>query len=70
MEFAVVKQLLGVEMEAATLYTLAARFGVRALAICSMTDSLVTGDQIGADERQTSLTEMVRLALDVAAAET
>lgn len=59
--------VLAVEMEAAALYTLAARSGTRALAICAMTDSLVTGAQIGADERQSSLTEMVRLALDVAA---
>src|SRR5690606_22900701 len=34
--------VIGVEMEAAALYTLAARFGVRALAICTMTDCLVT----------------------------
>jgi len=58
--------VLGVEMEAAVLYTLAARFGVRALAICTMTDCLITHDEISADERQSSLTEMVTLALDVA----
>lgn len=57
---------LGVEMEAAALYTLAARFGVRALAICTMTDCLVTGAQLSPDERQSSLTEMVTLALDTA----
>lgn len=60
--------VLGVEMEAAALYTLAARFGVRAVAICTMTDSLVTGEEISADERQTSLREMITLALDVAIA--
>lgn len=58
--------VLGVEMEAAALYTLAARFGVKALAICTMTDCLITGAELSADERQGSLREMVELALDVA----
>jgi purine-nucleoside phosphorylase len=58
--------VLGVEMEAAVLYTLAARFGVQALAICTMTDCLVTGEEIDAEQRQSSLREMVELALDVA----
>lgn len=58
--------VLGVEMEAAVLYTLAARFGVKALTICTMTDCLITHEEISADERQSSLTEMVELALDVA----
>lgn len=56
--------VLAVEMEAAALYTLAKRFDARALAICTMTDCLITGEQISADERQTSLEEMVTLALD------
>jgi len=60
--------VLGVEMEAAALYTLCARFGARGLAICSMTDSLVNGEQLSADERQSSLKDMVALALDVAVA--
>lgn len=58
--------VLAVEMEASALYTLAARFSVRALAICTMTDCLVTGDELNADERQSSLEDMVRIALDVA----
>jgi purine-nucleoside phosphorylase len=58
--------VIGVEMEAAALYTLAARFGVRALAVCTMTDCLITGEEISADARQTSLTDMVTLALEVA----
>lgn len=61
--------VLGVEMEAAALYTLAARFGVRALAVCTMTDSIVTGESLSAGDRQSSLTEMVTLALDVAIAD-
>jgi len=57
---------LGVEMEAAALYTLAARFGVKALAVCTMTDSLITGAALSAADRQSSLRDMVTLALDVA----
>jgi purine-nucleoside phosphorylase len=58
--------VIGVEMESAALYTLAARFGVRALTVCTMTDSLVTEEAMSAEERQSSLKEMVALALDVA----
>ena len=58
--------VLGVEMEAAALYTLAARFGARALAICTMTDCLITKEELSAEERQSSLRDMVTLALDVA----
>ncbi len=58
--------ILGVEMEAAALYTLAARFEKKALAICTMTDCLITDAQLSAEDRQSSLKEMVTLALDVA----
>ncbi|HVX80638.1 MAG TPA: purine-nucleoside phosphorylase [Devosiaceae bacterium] len=58
--------VLGVEMETAALYTLAARFGARALSICTMTDGLVSKEELSAAERQSSLEDMVRLALDVA----
>jgi purine-nucleoside phosphorylase len=58
--------VLGVEMEAAALYTLAARFGARALAICTMTDCLITKAELDAADRQSSLREMVTLALEVA----
>ena len=60
--------ILGVEMESAALYTLAARFGVAALTICTMTDDILTGASIDAEARQTSLKDMVALALDVAVA--
>lgn len=58
--------ILGVEMEAAALYTLAARFGRKALAVCTMTDCLITHDELSAEQRQSSLEDMVTLALDVA----
>ncbi len=58
--------VLAVEMEANALYTLAARAGVRALAICTVSDSLVSGDSLPAGERQTSFREMIELALATA----
>ncbi|HHB82270.1 MAG TPA: purine-nucleoside phosphorylase [Devosia sp.] len=56
--------VVAVEMEAAALYTLAKRFDARALTICTMTDCLITGNQIDSTERQNSLEDMVNLALD------
>ena len=58
--------VLGVEMETATLYTLAARHGRRALTVCAVSNSLVTGEQLAPDERASSLKEMAELALTVA----
>lgn len=58
--------VLAVEMEASALYTLAARHGAQALAICAVSDSLVTHEELTAAERQSSLEDMARLALDVA----
>ncbi len=58
--------VLAVEMEAAALYMNAARAGKRALAICTVSDSLVTGEATSAQERQSSFTDMMRLALDTA----
>jgi purine-nucleoside phosphorylase len=61
--------VLGIEMEAAALYTLAARFGARALCIVTMTDCLITAAELTAEERQSSLRTMVELALDIAVSE-
>ena len=58
--------VLAVEMEAAALYMNAARAGKRALAICTISDSLVTGEETTAEERQNSFTDMIRLALETA----
>ncbi|MEE8441957.1 MAG: purine-nucleoside phosphorylase [Spirochaetia bacterium] len=58
--------LLAVEMEANGLYTLAARAGARALAICTVSDSLITGEALSSDDRQSSFQEMIELALDTA----
>lgn len=59
--------VLAVEMEAAALYMNAARAGKRALAICTVSDSLVTGESTPSEEREQGFTDMMRLALDVAA---
>ncbi len=58
--------VLAVEMEAAALYTLALRHSARAVAICAISDNIVTGDKLKPEERQSSLTEMVELSLAVA----
>ena len=42
------------------------RFGVKALTICAVSDDLIRHEFMSADERQTSLKEMITLALDVA----
>lgn len=60
--------VLAVEMEAAGLYLTAAHLGKRALALCSISDSLVTGEELTAQERQTSFTTMMRIALETATA--
>ncbi|MEA5049864.1 MAG: purine-nucleoside phosphorylase [Oscillospiraceae bacterium] len=56
--------VLGVEMEGAALYTFAAKHGCRALAMCSVSDSLVTKGELTSDERERSLNDMLTLALD------
>lgn len=58
--------VLAVEMESAALYMNAARAGKRALTICTISDSLVTGEETTAEERQNSFTDMIRLALETA----
>ncbi len=58
--------VLAVEMEAAALYMNAARLGKKALAICTISDSLVTGEALDSDARQTSFRDMMKVALEVA----
>ena len=58
--------VLGVEMEAAALYMNAAYLGKRALAICTVSDHLVTGESLDAEARQNSFTEMMEIALNTA----
>lgn len=57
--------VLAVEMETAGLYTIAAKFKVDALTILTISDSLVTGEKISADDRETSFVPMIELALGI-----
>jgi purine-nucleoside phosphorylase len=61
--------VLAIEMEASALYTLAARHGRRALAICTVSDHIVTGEQTTAVEREQTFGEMVEIALTAALAD-
>jgi purine-nucleoside phosphorylase len=56
--------VLAVEMEASALYTLAAKHRRRALAICTVSDHIVTGAETTAAERQETFTHMVHIALE------
>ncbi len=60
--------VLGVEMEAAALYMNAARAKKRALAICTVSDHILTGESLDAEARQNSFTDMMRVSLNVAVA--
>lgn len=55
--------VLAVEMETAGLYTVAAKHGVKALTILTISDSLVTGEETTSEERQTTFKEMIEIAL-------
>lgn len=55
--------ILCVEMETAGLYTIAAKYKVRALSILTISDSLVTGESLSALKRETSFRDMVEIAL-------
>ena len=52
--------------EAAALYCNAAEAGKRALAICTISDSLIAGEKLPADQRKTSFTQMMKIALGTA----
>lgn len=58
--------ILCVEMETAGLYTIAAKYNVRALTILTISDSLVTGERLSAKARETSFRDMVEIALAAA----
>lgn len=56
--------IIGVEMEAAGLYGCAAEFGGAALAICTVSDQIRTGESLSSQERETSLSNMIEIALE------
>ena len=57
--------VLAVEMEATALYLNAARSGNKALTICSISDSLITGEELSSEARQTSFTNMMHIAFEI-----
>ncbi|MGC5327713.1 purine-nucleoside phosphorylase [Brevibacillus sp. SYSU BS000544] len=61
--------VLAVEMETTALYTLAAKYGVNALAILTVSDHIFTGEETTAEERQTTFNDMIIMALDALIAE-
>ena len=58
----------GVEMEAAGIFPIAAEYGAEALAICTVSDDILTGDALSSEERQTTFDEMITVALETAVA--
>ncbi len=56
--------VLAVEMEAAGLYMTAARAGKNALAICTVSNHIVRGEELTSEERERKITDMVELALE------
>jgi purine-nucleoside phosphorylase len=58
--------IIGVEMESQCLYTLAKRFGVKALSILTVSDNILTGEATSALEREQSFNDMMKIALEMA----
>ena len=56
--------ILGIEMETAGIYAVAAELKAQALAICTVSDDIKTGRALSPEERQTSFDEMIELALE------
>ena len=56
--------VLAVEMETSALYTLAAKYGRKALAVCTVSDNIVTGAAASAEERRGTYRDMVQIALE------
>lgn len=57
--------IFGIEMETAGIYAIAAELRAEALAICTVSDDIKSGERLSPEERQTSFDEMIELALDV-----
>lgn len=57
--------VLAIEMESAELYTLAAKYGVEALCILTVSDHIIKGDETSPEERQETFTEMMEIALEL-----
>jgi purine-nucleoside phosphorylase len=60
---------LVIEMETSGLYTLAAKFGVAALSVLTVSDNLVTGEAATAEQREQGFPQMAEIALEIAPSE-
>jgi purine-nucleoside phosphorylase len=58
--------ILAIEMETTALYTLAAKYGVRALTILTVSDTIIDEGKVSSEDRQKSFTDMMELALETA----
>lgn len=58
--------ILAVEMETAELYNLAARYGRRAVSVCTISDHLLTNKSLTSEERESSFGDMVEISLEAA----
>lgn len=58
--------VLGVEMETQMLFTLAKRFGVKALSVLTVSDNIVTGETTSSLDREQSFNDMMKIALELA----
>jgi purine-nucleoside phosphorylase len=59
-------QILALEMETTALYTLAAKFGRRALSVLTVSDHILTGEETTSEERQLTFNDMIEVALEAA----
>lgn len=57
--------VLAIEMESAELYTLAAKYGVEALCVLTVSDHIIKGEETSPEERQETFTEMMEIALEL-----
>lgn len=58
--------ILGVEMEAAALYMIAAKAGKKALCVCTVSNHMFTKEELSAEERQLGFDNMIKLCLEIA----
>ncbi|KOA20440.1 purine nucleoside phosphorylase DeoD-type [Clostridium homopropionicum DSM 5847] len=58
--------VLAIEMEATALYTLGSKYGIDTLAILTVSDNIVTGEETTSEERQSTFTSMIEIALELA----
>jgi len=58
--------ILAIEMETTALYTLAAKYGRKALSVLTVSDHILTGEETSAEERQTTFNDMIEVAFEAA----